>query len=147
MRELTGAEYKAIGIAVARIEPSFAKKCLEAISRVKPKLHDGKLVGELFTQFCAIKGISGIDSKSLSITEYVYLRHVFIAVIIKLFNPELLSPYHPMYMRRGLRNELSKALNVSCSWLSQTLNTVCVRLSVYEDFKDDVDDVLCKLKY
>lgn len=146
MNQLSQTDYRDIGILLYKQSPEVAIACIAAINRVKPQLYKIELIKGLFTQFCEMKDIAGINSTTHNKTEYVYLRHVFIAVIIKLFNPELLSPWHQFRMKRKLRIELSRVLKTHPTWISQSVNTVCVRLTVYEDFKKDVEEVIKKME-
>lgn len=123
---------------VYKVSPEIALHMLKQIDGVKPQMDNIHLIPDLFTKFCAHKGIDGINSITHTKTEYVYLRHVFMAVIIKLYNPELLSSIHQFKTKRQLCIQIAKVLKAHRSWVSHNINTVVVRLKVYDDFENDV---------
>jgi len=110
---------------------------LRTLEGRKPIKTDIAEIPDLFTKFCKLKCIASIDSATRTKKEYVYLRLVFLAIIIKLYNPDLIS-LSQTKMRRRLCIQLSKVLKVHRTWISQSISTVIVRLNVYDDFKNDV---------
>ena len=137
MNTLSSNDYRNIGIMTHQLSPDLALKLLEDLERIKPLRTDISEIPDLFTKFCKLKGIASIDSATRTKKEYVYLRLVFLAIIIKLYNPDVIS-LSKTKMRRQLAIHLSKVLKVHRTWISQSVGTVVVRLSVYEDFENDV---------
>jgi polyphosphate kinase len=146
MNQLSALNYRDIGIAIYKLDPGIALKLLKDIEEVKPLETNIKKIPVYFDRFCAFKQIDGINCKLHTKTEYVYLRHVFIAVVIKLYNPELLSSIHYFRMKRQLRVALSKSMNTHVTWISQSVTTVVTRLKIYEDFRADVDETIAAIK-
>jgi hypothetical protein len=144
---LSPNNFKDIGLMVYRINPEFANRCVNMMAAIKPEFTDISLIPKLFTYFCDHNNISSINSKVLSKTEYVYLRFVFTAIIIKLYNPELICDYPPLAMKRQLRKELSKLFNIHPSWVSQKVRVVCFHLKIYEEFENDVITTISVLRH
>lgn len=131
-------DFKEIGIAVHRIYPRETAALIRHLRSVKAQENDIKKIPEFFSKFCVYKNIDGINSKTHTKTEYVYLRYVFMAAIIKMYNPELLSPIHQFRMRRDLRINLARVFKTQPAWVSQSISTVCMHMKIYPAFKDDV---------
>lgn len=142
MNQLTPRNFTDIGVAIYKLHPEMAIRCLKDIERVKPLESNVKKIPDYFNKFCAFKQIDGINCKLHTKTEYVRLRHVFIAVIIKLYNPELLSSIHTFRMKRQLRVAIAKTIKTHVTWVSQSLDTVVVRLKVYDDFQQEVRETI-----
>jgi len=137
MTTLSSLDYRNIGIMTHQLSPEIALRLLKSIEDIQPLKKDITEIPELFTKFCKFKCIASIDSATRTKKEYVYLRLVFLAIIIKLYNPDLIS-LSQTKMRRRLCIQLSKVLKVHRTWISQSISTVIVRLNVYDDFKADV---------
>jgi len=137
MTTLSSLDYRNIGIMTHQLSPEIALRLLKSIEDIKPLKKDITQIPDLFTKFCKLKGIASINSATRTKKEYVYLRLVFLAIIIKLYNPDLIS-LSQTKMRRRLCIQLSKVLKVHRTWISQSISTVIVRLNVYDDFKSDV---------
>ena len=137
MNTLSSIDYRNIGILTHQLAPDFALRMLQSIEGIQPLKTDITEIPDLFTKFCKLKGIASIDSATRTKKEYVYLRLVFLAIIIKLYNPDLIS-LSQTKMKRRLCIQLSKVLKTHRTWISQSVGTVLVRLNVYEDFKNDV---------
>lgn len=139
MNNLSSLDYRNIGIMLYKLHPETARHVLKQVENTKPLKTDFSEIPELFTRFCKLKGIAGINFSTRTRTkkEYVNLRLIFIGVIIKLYNPELIS-LPQTKMKRKLQAQLSKVLKVNNTWISQSVSTVLVRLNVYEDFSNDV---------
>jgi hypothetical protein len=132
-------DYKDIGMLLHRISPDITESLHNVLARrPQPELTDLSIIPKLFTGFCHYKNIDGIDSKKLTKKEYVYLRRVFIGVIIKLYNPDMLTPYGALRVTWNLSVALAHVLKTHRSWVCESYGIVCTRLKVYPEFEEDV---------
>ena len=73
-------------------------------------------------------------------------KTMFIAVVLKLYNPDLLTGIHVEVMRASLARELSGVLKVDRSWISQQVSDIKTYLDphrplkAHEDFRKEAED-------
>ena len=143
---LTPKNFRDIGTMVYRTCPEIAARCIRMINKTKPDFQDTSLISQLFTLFCEHNQMNSLTYQALRKTENVYLRMVFIAIIIKLYNPELLTSYSSSRMKKELRKEPANLLKTHPTWVSQKVKIVCFHLEIYEQFAEDVSDAIFVLK-
>lgn len=144
---LSSNNYRDIGIMVYRTCPEIAARCMTILEKTKPELHDVSLIPQIFRIFCDHNKIKPSDFPCLRKTDNIYMRLVFIAIIIKLYNPEVLNYYSANRVKRSsIRKELAKVLNAQPSWVSQKVKIVCFHLDIYDQFANDVSSAIWVLK-
>ncbi len=136
--------FSSIGKMVYKMQPDLANSLMSILSQTKPDYYDLSLIKHFKKVFCQVRGINQIPDGSKTGT--LYLRHVFLAAIIKLYNPELLTGIHSYKMKRKLRSEVAHHLNWNPVCVSQSVPLIITRLTVYEDFEQDVAEVYREFK-
>ncbi|HUS02940.1 MAG TPA: hypothetical protein VMY77_14480 [Chitinophagaceae bacterium] len=155
--QLKNDQYRDIGHMLYSISPDMAIKLLDHVEGSPPELRDLSMIPKLFKEYCTFKNIKETDFAVRSFItsrkrhgcvvrekntprNIMRLKQVFIAVIINLYNPELLSTYYIKRNKRNRRNRhLAAALNCKPCWISQVIPTIITMLKVYEDFKEEVE--------
>lgn len=135
--------FRDIGIAVYKMQPNLAQNLLKRVKEVSPACTDLDLIPSMFKKYCQHRECNYCPKSKKDI----YLRHVFIAAIIKLYNPELFTGIHTIKMRHRLREGLADVLRVDPRWVSQNIPTIIVRLDVYTDFNNDVTSAVEVLQW
>jgi hypothetical protein len=136
MRNLTPGTLSSIGRTVFKMHPELARSIITIIGNTKPSHHDLSQITDFMQVFCHLNDIIRIPRDSRTGT--LYLKHVFLAAIIKLYNPEILTGIHSSKMRRKLRGKLAGHLDWNPSCVSKCVPVIITRLQVYEDFETDV---------
>jgi len=127
--------YKLVYLKLKERYPEIAKELVPD----QPPMHALEML-EAFTIFCKVKGI-----RSLSIPEgRTEMRDLFLAVLIKLYDPEYLL--HKKKLRKGLRPKMASLLRSQESIISYNLTNVKNYLMIYKDFREEVDNIYCRIK-
>lgn len=138
-------DFKDIGIGLYKIEPAIATRILSMIVKIKPERTQLNEIQPMFMHFCKYMNYEYgniLNHKKRTI----YIKYVFIAVIIKIYNPELITGYHLPNMKRNLRCKLSSVLHMNASWISQKIPMILLWLNIYENFSNDVNGALNELR-
>jgi hypothetical protein len=77
--------------------------------------------------------------------EVIRHRIIFIAAIVKLYDPDYYDGYKKN-MKNGLRKQLSDTLNCKPSTISDSYKTVKDYMSIYPDYNDEVAYIYSELK-
>lgn len=138
MQRLSEETFSSIGRLVYRFKPELANYLATVIDETKPEHAELKHIRNFMVIYCKMKGLPQIpkDSRASSL----YLKHVFIAAIIKIYNPEILTGIHSTRMRMFLRKRLASILEMNPNCISNVVPTIVKRMDIYLDFKTDVNE-------
>lgn len=126
-------DYSILGRKLEKLYPYLAKELLTI-----PDLDDLELIDCLYTEYCSIQ------AKPQSKGQQTNLRLIFIASIIKLYDPDALE--FRKNMKNGLRQKLSDTLHCHPTLISDNFTTVRNYLSIYPDFSNEVAYIYHELK-
>jgi hypothetical protein len=99
---------------------------------------------EILVEFCSNKGIKPDELKGNNRNRPE--KKIFIAVVLRLYNPELLTGIHSDRMKDNLRKELSGILEWNEECVSQVVNDIRTFLNptktfkAYEGFRNEVNE-------
>jgi len=148
MEAVMKANYAQIGKAVKMFYPEMLKEITPRLTKPEPVFIHTILLPALLKRFCELKEISEssvVDASFDRDTNEV--KFLFIAVVIKLYNPDLLTGLHSDIMRPTLARELSAVLKAGRTWISQQTNDIKWRLNPYKEkdkyvaFKEEVNKI------
>lgn len=150
MRTATGngGHIKQVYKAIRLFHPHILEEIKPKLVEPKPVFLHTILLPTLLKRFCELKEVPeklliGVRHGSDS----VKLKKLFIAVIVRLYDPRLLTGIHTETLRNNLRIELSGLLKADCTWISQVTNDIIVQLNphkpkpAYEDFRNEVNKI------
>lgn len=137
-QRLSAETFSSIGRLVYQMKPDLANYLVQVIDETKPEHDELKHVRNFMVIYCKMKGIPQIPKDSR--TASLYLKHVFIAAIIKIYNPEILTGIHSTRMRSFLRKQLATILEMNPNCISNVVPTIIKRMDIYLEFKTDVDE-------
>jgi hypothetical protein len=126
-------DYAVLGRKVLKTYPFLAKELITI-----PDIDDLSMIDQLHIEYCDIQATPLSKSKS------TYQRLVFIATILKLYDPD--SFEFKKNMKNGLRKQLSITLQCKPTIISDSFKTVRNYLSIYPDFTNEVAYIYSKLK-
>lgn len=134
--------------AIKMFHPTVLEDIKPKMIRPVPVLTHTILLPALLTKFCELKEVKEKDVVGIwKGSENVQLKTLFIAVIINLYDPELLTGIHSDSMRDHLSQELSGLLKTQRTFISQITENVKVFLNphrplpAYEDFKSEANKI------
>lgn len=119
-------------------EPEVAQRLISTyLPTSEPIETDFSKITELFTRFCFIRGLEREDNvgplyKSAKIDQ----RRIFVAAIIQLYHPRT----------RLLAKYLWEVLNQEKSRVSRLISEAEVRYRAYQEFREETNDIIIKLK-
>ncbi|MCW3108473.1 MAG: hypothetical protein JWQ09_2979 [Segetibacter sp.] len=143
-----GIELQYIGRAIKILKPDVLEEIKPLLIRPLPILIHFTLLPALLLRFCELNNVfekevvgiwQGKDSKEH--------KTMFIAVVLKLYNPDLLTGIHVDVMRASLARELSGVLKVDRSWISQQVGDIKTYLApyrplkAYEEFRKEAEEL------
>lgn len=112
--------YEILGRKVSELYPNIAKELVKS-----PQLCDISLIEEIHDQHFSDKQ----SAKS---------KLIFIAVILQLYDPDVLSGWK-RNLCRGIRNHIAILFSVSDTAISNNIQTVRNYYAIYRKFKTEVD--------
>ncbi len=132
--------YKELGRFICKHQPTLAYKIIRIIHNAVPAYKDLDLIPGLFDTFCSFKNLQPADVVGIGKPRnIIVVRYTFIAVAIKLYNPEILSGVSSsQFLKRKLREQLAKTLKCNPQWISQKIPEITLHLEIYADFIEDV---------
>ncbi len=128
--------YKRVGFTVQKMYPGVCAGIIRLVNQ-EPVFTDMTLIPALYKQF---KNITTSQSKD------VYRKLVFIAVIVKLYDPVYFSEINFFFLKTGLSMYLKKEFKCSRASISKSLPVIKLHLNVYDEFRYDVEIAYHKLK-
>lgn len=134
--------------AIKMFHPTVLEDIKPKLIRPEPVLTHTILLPALLTKFCELKGVSegsviGLHKGS----EGIELKTLFVAVIINLYDPQLLTGIHSDNMRDHLSEELAGLLKTQRTFISQITENVKAFLNpyrplpAYNDFKNEANKI------
>lgn len=128
--------------------PELAKKVDDKIKERLPDkvLHDQNLISDLIQDFCTLERVeigklkNENNSRNLSRT-----RKVLFALILKFYQPELLSKLIVGLVKPSISKKLKESIQVSNKTFSNDIRTAMHHYHLYKDFKENVDQLYNKL--
>ncbi len=138
--------------AIRIFHPAVLEEIKPKLAAPQPVFVHAKLLPALLKRFCELKGITeqsviGIRQGKEMLTTTVKNKTLFIAVIVKLYDPQLLTFIHTKNLKDNLRKDLSKLLKTHPTWISQIINHIRQYLNphkslpAYDDFKNEVNKI------
>ncbi len=127
-------DYSILGRKLEKLYPYLAKELLTI-----PDLDDLELIDCLYTEYCSIQ------AKPQSKGQQTNQRLIFIASVIKLYDPDYFK--YKSNIKNGLRKKLSDILVCDPTQISHSIADVKNYLTIYHDFKDEVEYIYGRLKY
>lgn len=140
------AHIKQVYLALVMFKPEVLEEIKPKLLKPEPVFYHTILLPQLLKKFCELKNVPeklliGVRNGR----ESVQLKRLFIGVIIKLYDPQLLTRIHSSVMRRNLRAELAKLLKTDLSWISQVANDIIIQLNprsskpAFEAYRSEVN--------
>ncbi len=126
-------DYSILGRKLVKLYPYLAKELLTI-----PDLTDLVLIDDLYSEYCSIQ------SEPQTKSQQTNHRIVFIAAIIKLFDPDALE--YRKNMKNGLRQKLSSTLHCHPTIISDNFTNVRNYIKIYPDFSNEVAYIYHELK-
>lgn len=120
--------------------PELAAQLSKQMNDQKPQLTDLSLLSEILNTYCTAKEISTneVTGKENGQAHKTMNKHVFIAIVVRLYSPETLGPAKGKLISK-LREELSKLLITRGDRISIIISNVRIYLNVYKDFLKEVE--------
>ena len=112
--------YEILGRKVAELYPEIAEKL-----RVESKIKDLELISEIHDLY-----FNSTDSSKS--------KHIFIAIILNLYDPDVLTGWK-RNLYKGVRHRLAGMFSVSDTAISNNIQTVRNYILIYRKFKTEVD--------
>jgi len=115
---------------VEKLYPKVAQNVVQT-----PTLSDTSFIPELYRRFSIVVNKSA--SKGSESTE---LRALFVAVALKLYDPDYVDGYKTKVMN-GLNDEISQLFGIeksTCSWL---INQATGRIRIYKEMAEAVQEI------
>lgn len=139
---MTTRHYVHLGKLLCVEFPEIAQQLTKKIDEETPVFSDLSLLPVILDFFCSSRSINprmvkGRETGRLS--EKTNNKHVFVALIVKLYSPSTLGPTKDILMSR-LRQELSKLLITRSDRISRIISNVRFYLTAYKDFAKEVED-------
>lgn len=125
--------YSLIGRKLCKVYPHLAFELMTV-----PDLKDLNMIQDLYKEYCSIQ--SAAKDKN----GRVYLSLIFIAAVIRLYDPDWFA--YGKSVRKGLRIELASVLGCEGSLISHNLTNVKNFMRIYSDFRNEVSYVYGQLK-
>lgn len=113
--------YEILGRKVSELYPEIAKELIKS------------------PQLCDISLIEEIHDHHFSENQSAKSKLIFIAVILQLYDPDVISGWKMLCKSSGIRSKLAILLNVSCPQISNHIQTVRNYYTIYRKFKTEVD--------
>jgi hypothetical protein len=125
--------------AIQDRHPDVLEEAKEIIKLPEATIHYFFVLPRILRLFCEFKKIADASFIGNHISRAgVGTRTTFIAIIYKLYNPEIYTPYYDK-SKDNLRNELSGMLQCNPATISQALDSIPVQLKAYEEFRNEVE--------
>jgi hypothetical protein len=140
------AHIKQVYRALEMFKPEVLEEIKPKLLKPEPVFYDTVLLPQLLKKFCELKNVPeklliGVRNGR----ESVQLKRLFIGVIIKLYDPQLLTRIHSEVMKHKLRAEMAKLMTTDRSWISQVANDIITQLNphnsklAFEDYRSEVN--------
>lgn len=126
-------DYALLGRKVYKLYPYLAAELM-----IIPDLKDLGEIESLYAEYCSIQ------SDPTAKGQQTNHRMVFIAAILKLYDPDVLEVKKPM--KNGLRHRLSKVIGCHHTVISHNCEIVRNYISIYPDFRNEVAYIYSELK-
>src|SRR4051812_31743197 len=97
---LTQKNLRDIGMVVAKVHPQLAGSILQLIQNTTPSLTDLELIPALYSRFKQFQSENMVIATKRDV---IYSKHIFITMIIQLYNPEILTGFHYCKLKKHLR--------------------------------------------
>lgn len=140
------AHIKQVYNALKIFHPEILEDIKPKLVKPEPVFKHAVLLPVLLKRFCELREVSQASIiGTYKGQEAVDHKELFIAIVIKLYDPQLLTGVHTEIMRNNLSEELSGLLQTERSWVSQVTTKVRTILNpyrlrpAYQDFKEEVD--------
>lgn len=137
-----------IGRLLARQQPDVAAELLSSIQPQPPHDTDQENIPYYFLTFCKIQNI---ESQELSLSRYnsemVAAKKLLIACVLHIYCPVVFNqPVGLQNVKWGIVSRLSKSLHNTKPAISMLIQEVVTQYKVYDDFRDQVDMIVEKIK-
>ncbi len=130
-------DYKTAFVKLKDKYPQIA----EEVIPVNPIMDNLKMLS-VFTTFCCVKGITflqvGKDKNN-------YVRDLFVAVFVRVFDPDYLKGYKTK-LRKGLRSKMASLVGCRERVISYNLRNVKDYMRIYKDFREEVEYIYQAVK-
>lgn len=140
-------EFEYIGMVVAKLHPELCKSIVKGKQKIiLTDYKDIHMLCEVFSDFYEIDFPAVLSSLPRNIkTKY---RTKFIALAISCYDPECLT-FKSKYLRRQIRNRIAEQMLIhpkNVSIITYYLSIARVQLNVYQDFKDELSNMISIVK-
>lgn len=139
---MTQRHYLHLGKLLCAEYPDFAAQLTKQIAEKKPIFSAMSLLPEILNFFCSQNGITPemvIGREEGRLSEKTNSKHIFIAVVVKLYSPSTLGPTKKILIPR-LRQELCSLLNTRGDRVSRIISNARLYLNTYKDFASKVEE-------
>lgn len=146
MQAATTINIKQVYNAIKIYHPHILEAIKPKLVKPEPVFKHTIFLPALLKRFCELKEVSQVSVIGIYRgREAMDIKVLFIAIVIKLYDPQLLTGVHTEIMRNNLAEELSGLLSVERTWVSQKTTQVRAMLNphrpkpAYHDFKEEVE--------
>ena len=136
-------QYALIGRRLEHENPMLFSQLYAFFSHPPPEERPLAQIDTYLKAFCLYKGITPPDiTGPVYKSGKVYIRRIFIAVILKLYHHQnYISPLKGLQVRDGVTEQLAKTLLQKRSNMSTMVRQVIEWARIYTDFKTEVDSI------
>lgn len=140
-------DFEYIGMVVSKLHPELCKSLLKGKEKIiLTDYKDIHLLCEVFSDFYEIDFPSVLPS--LSMNKKSEYRTKFIALAISCYDPECIT-FKNKYIKRQLRKHIAQQILIdlkNISMITYYLSIARVQLNVYQDFKDELTNMVAIVK-
>lgn len=140
-------EFEYIGMVVSKLHPELCKSLLKGKEKIiLTDYKDIHMLCEVFSDFYEINFPSVLSS--LPMNKKSEYRTKFIALAVSCYDPECIT-FKSKYLRRQIRNRIAEQLLIhpkNVSMITYYLSIARVQLNVYQDFKDELTNMISIVK-
>lgn len=138
---MTSRHYSNVGKILYAEHPELAEQLSRQLDERKAQFTDLSLLPEILNTFCQAKEITvdQLTGKENGLSQKTMNKHVFIAIIVRLYSPATLGPTKELLISR-LREHLSRLLITRGDRISRIISNIRIYLTAYKDFLREVEE-------